>query len=144
MNLYLLRQIILESDAAYAGMFKKGDEILYGKYKNKKGKIKDIYLDDNDRPTIDIEPFPKGKKKTVSTGLYKIWSPKEPFVIDDVKESFLDLRKFIREELSGSDPNESYDKDLVDDPAFNKDSVYVPNDVKQKIKGWVKDMKLSR
>lgn len=140
MKLFEFRQIILESDAAYAGMFKKGDEALYGKYKNKKGKITDIYLDDDDRPTIDIEPVPKGKKKTVTSGLYKIWKPKEPFV----KESFLDLRKFIREELSGSDPSESYDKDLIDDPAFNKDSVYVPNDVKQKIKGWSKDMKLSR
>ena len=47
-----LRQLIRE--AAYAGMFKKGDHVLFGKYKNKKGKIVDVYLDDKDHPTIDI------------------------------------------------------------------------------------------
>ncbi len=81
----VLREIIRE--AAYAGMFKKGDHVLFGKYKNKKGKIVAVYLDDKDHPTIDIEPIPKGRKKTVSMGLYKIWKPNEDFDEVPVKES---------------------------------------------------------
>lgn len=40
-------------------------------------------------------------------------------------------------------PEESYSIELLDDPAFEKDSVYVPNWAKKKIKKWAKDMKLS-
>jgi hypothetical protein len=53
------------------------------------------------------------------------------------------LREIVRESLAGSHPEESYDKELMDDPAFNDDSVYVPNWAKKKIKSWAKDMKLS-
>jgi len=53
------------------------------------------------------------------------------------------LRALIREGLSGSQPEERYDTELLDDPAWSKDSVYVPNDVKNKIKKWMKDMKMS-
>jgi hypothetical protein len=53
------------------------------------------------------------------------------------------LREVIRKALGGSYPDESYDKELLSDPAFAEDSVYVPNDVKEKIKSWAKDMKLS-
>lgn len=67
-----LRKIIKE-EATYAGMFKKDDHIVFGKYKNKKGKIVDIYLDDREHPTLEIEPIPKGRKKNVTMGLYKVW-----------------------------------------------------------------------
>jgi len=53
------------------------------------------------------------------------------------------LRQVIRESLGGSYPEEAYDKELVDDPAFEQDSVYVPNWAKKKIRKWMKDMKLS-
>lgn len=53
------------------------------------------------------------------------------------------LREAIRRSLGGSRPEESYDKELMDDPSFNTDSVYVPNWAKKKIKKWMKDMKLS-
>ena len=53
------------------------------------------------------------------------------------------LRKIIRESLSGSQPEESYKIHLLDDPAFQEDSVLVPNDIKKKIKKWAKDMKLT-
>ena len=53
------------------------------------------------------------------------------------------LREHIRKALGGSHPDESYDKELMDDPAFKKDSVYVPNWAKHKIRKWMKDMKLS-
>lgn len=60
------------------GPFKKGDHILFGKYKNKKGKIVDTYVDDKDHPAITIEPTPKGRKKDVEMGLYKVWPDEEP------------------------------------------------------------------
>jgi hypothetical protein len=72
-----LQSIIHE--AAYSGIFKKGDQVLFGKYKNKKGKIIDIYLDDKGHATIEIEPMPKGRKKNVTMGLYKVWKPNEKF-----------------------------------------------------------------
>lgn len=54
------------------------------------------------------------------------------------------LRQLIHEEIKrGSSPDEAYDKELMDDPAFAKDSVYVPNWAKKKIHKWMKDMKLS-
>ena len=53
------------------------------------------------------------------------------------------LREVIRKSIGGSHPDESYDKELMDDPAFAEDSVYVPNWAKKKIKAWAKDMKLS-
>jgi hypothetical protein len=53
------------------------------------------------------------------------------------------LREVVRRSLAGSHPDESYDKELMDDPAFSEKSVYVPDWVKKKIKSWAKDMKLS-
>lgn len=53
------------------------------------------------------------------------------------------LREVIRSHLAGSHPEESYNLELFDDPAFEKDSVYVPNWAKKKIKKWAQDMKLS-
>lgn len=54
-----------------------------------------------------------------------------------------ELRQLIQRSLGGSHPEEAYDKELVDDPSFKKDSVYVPNWAKKKIRKWMKDMKLS-
>lgn len=80
-----VRQVIRE--AAYAGMFSKGDHVLFGKYKNKKGKIVDLYLDDKGHPTIEIEPIPKGRKKIVTMGLYKVWKPDEDFDEEELNEA---------------------------------------------------------
>jgi len=60
-----------------------------------------------------------------------------------MKLSIGQLREVIRKSLAGSQPDESYSMDLIDDPAFSKKSVYVPDDVKEKIRNWIKDMKLS-
>jgi len=59
-----------------------------------------------------------------------------------------ELREIIQEaikrkNLGGSHPDESYDKELMDDEAFNEPSVYVPDDIKVKIRKWSKDMGLS-
>ncbi len=63
------------------------------------------------------------------------------------KEELL-LRKLIvefvkRDIKPGSQPEESYDKELLDDEGFEAPSVYVPDDIKKKIKKWAKDMGLS-
>lgn len=56
------------------------------------------------------------------------------------------LKKFISEAIAnvtGSQPYESYDHDLLDDDAFNEKSVYVPLDIKNAIKKWMIDMGLT-
>lgn len=61
-----------------------------------------------------------------------------------MKISIKDLKKIIREELTrinrGSHPEESYSEELFSDPTFDQKSVYVPEDIKKKIKKWGKDM----
>lgn len=53
------------------------------------------------------------------------------------------IRHIIIEKLySGSQPEESYSKKIVDDDSFNQDSVYVPNKKKLLLKRWLKSMKL--
>lgn len=59
-----------------AGYFKPGDLILYGKYKNKKGKILRMFTDEKGHPAVEIEPVPKGRKKNKVIGLFKIWHAK--------------------------------------------------------------------
>jgi len=59
------------------------------------------------------------------------------------------LRKLIREFVEaydvkgGSYPDEAYDKELLDDSAYEAGSVFVPKDIKKKINKWAKDMGLS-
>jgi len=54
------------------------------------------------------------------------------------------IREFVKEYSSraGSHPEESYHEDLLNDPAYKADSVYVPNDIKDKIDKWAGDMGL--
>lgn len=59
-----------------------------------------------------------------------------------------ELREIIREAVKkrirgGSHQDESYDEELLDDPAFDAASVYVPDDIKVKIRKWARDMGLS-
>jgi hypothetical protein len=60
-----------------------------------------------------------------------------------MKLSIGQLREVIRKSLAGSQPEESYSIELMGDPAFSEKSVYVPDDIKKKIRKWAKDMKLS-
>lgn len=53
------------------------------------------------------------------------------------------LREVIKKSLAGSQPDETYSEELLDDPAFQEKSVYVPDWAKKKIKSWARDMKLS-
>jgi hypothetical protein len=62
------------------------------------------------------------------------------------------LRRSIREEFKrlceardcwgGSQPEETYDQLLVDDPVYAERSVYVPDDIKDAIKKWMVAMGL--
>jgi len=53
------------------------------------------------------------------------------------------VQQLVRETIyAGSQPDESYSTKLIDDPAFNDDSVYVPDSVKLTLKQWLKSMKL--
>lgn len=63
-----------------------------------------------------------------------------------------ELRRIIREGLSGSpvpqnlggsQPEQAYEGDLVDDPAMKKKSVYVPDDIKKPIGKYLKAMGLT-
>lgn len=60
-----------------------------------------------------------------------------------VKLTIKQLRNLVKEQLAGSHPEESYDKELIDDPAIAQKSVYVPDDIKDSIKTWMKDMQLT-
>lgn len=67
-----IREVLIESKIA-DGYFNVGDEILFGKWKNKRGLIVDITTDERGIPVVVIEPVPRGRKKLVTMGLYKIW-----------------------------------------------------------------------
>jgi len=55
------------------GYFKTGDIVLFGKYKNKRGKVVSVGHDERGLPTVVIEPIPKGRKKNIEMGLFRIW-----------------------------------------------------------------------
>jgi len=65
-----------------ASYFSPGTEVLWGKYKNKRAKVIGFSSDKWGNPTIELEPIPKGRKKNVIVGLFKIWRA-------DVKEKAL-------------------------------------------------------
>lgn len=49
-----------------------------------------------------------------------------------MKLSIRRLREVIRKSLAGSQPDETYSMELMDDPAFSEKSVHVPDDIKKK------------
>ena len=53
------------------------------------------------------------------------------------------LKKLTKEVIAGSQQDEAYDKDIVDDPAFDKNSLHVSNERKKKIKSFLIDMGLT-
>jgi hypothetical protein len=65
-----------------AAYFEKGTIVLFGKYKNHRGKVVGFGEDKWGNPTIEIEPIPKGRKQNRILGLYRIWRA-------DVKEKAL-------------------------------------------------------
>jgi hypothetical protein len=56
--------------------FNLGDVVLFGKWKNKQGRIVTFDKDKWGNPTVELEPIPKGRKKNKVFGLYRIWHPR--------------------------------------------------------------------
>jgi len=55
-----------------------GTLVLYGKYKNKKGRIKGFTKDPKGNPIVIVEPIPKGRKQDKELQLFRIWGmPKD-------------------------------------------------------------------
>lgn len=65
-----------------AAYFDLGTIVLYGKYKNHRGKVVAFGADRWGNPTVEVEPIPKGRKQNKIFGLFKIWRA-------DVKEKAL-------------------------------------------------------
>jgi len=64
------------------GYFEIGTIILYGKWKNKRGKIVAFSKDHWGNPIVEVEPIPKGRKSNKFLNLYHFWRA-------DVKEKAL-------------------------------------------------------
>lgn len=60
-----------------------------------------------------------------------------------MKLSIKQLRHVIHEALAGSQPDENYSNELVDDNALKGKSLYVDDEIKDKIKSYFKSMGLS-
>jgi len=60
-----------------ASEFTVGDTVLYGKWKNQRGKVIRFFDDERGVPSVEVEPVPKGRKQNKTLGLYKIWKTKE-------------------------------------------------------------------
>ena len=71
------------------GYFNVGDLVLYGRWKNHRGKVIALSVDHWGNPTVEIEPIPKGRKENKVFGLYKIWRAdgKEKALADQAKQA---------------------------------------------------------
>lgn len=78
-NELVIRVVARFKQASY---FDIGSIVLYGKYKNKRGKVVGFGKDKWGNPTIEVEPIPKGRKQNKIIHLFKIWRA-------DVKEKAL-------------------------------------------------------
>jgi hypothetical protein len=89
------------------GYFRVGDLVLFGKYKNKRGKVISFGSDKWGNPTVEIEPVPKGRKENKVFGLYRIWRA-------DVKEKALaeQAKDVDPEPVDPMDPNDDHDHDF--------------------------------
>ena len=77
--------------------FKVGDVVLFGKYKNKRGRIVSFGRNPKGQVTVQIDPIPKGRKKTKEMGLFKIWTT--PDAIEAVafwREEVVPVGKFLK------------------------------------------------
>lgn len=56
-----------------ASYFDIGDIVLYGRWKNHRGRILSFGKDKWGNPTVTIEPIPLGRKQPKTFGLFKLW-----------------------------------------------------------------------
>lgn len=54
-----------------------------------------------------------------------------------------ELKEIIKKSIAGSQQDEAFDKDLVDDPAMDKESVHVSKERKKKIAKFLNDIGLT-
>lgn len=87
----------------HAAYLNRGDIVLYGKYKNHRGKIVGFGKDKWGNPTVEIEPIPKGRKSNKVMGLFKMWRA-------DVKE------KALAEQAAAEAAAGKYASDMDDEP----------------------------
>jgi len=91
--------------------FEVGDEIRYGKYKNKAGRITAFGVNHRGQTTVEVEPIPKGRKKNKVLGLYKIWTlPPQPAEAVSSPPMLQHLINEAREALSEMDLDEAAPK----------------------------------
>lgn len=69
-QLELLRTLVREAvhDSLLRDYFAPGDEVLFGKWKNKRGRIVAVYEDDRGIPTIEVQ---RGRRR-VAMALYNV------------------------------------------------------------------------
>lgn len=77
-RLLVLTESLAELVEGEHGPFDVDDVILFGKYKNKRGRIISFGVNHKGQVTIEVEPIPKGRKKNKILGLYKIWTMPQP------------------------------------------------------------------
>ena len=77
-RLFVLTESLAELVEGEHGPFDVDDVILFGKYKNKRGRIISFGVNHKGQVTIEVEPIPKGRKKNKILGLYKIWTMPQP------------------------------------------------------------------
>ena len=79
------------------GYLDPGTIVLYGKYKNHRGRVVRFSQDKWGNPTIEVEPIPKGRKQNKTFGLYRVWRA-------DVKETVLKQRAEEAAEAAAASP----------------------------------------
>lgn len=82
-----------------SSFFNVGDVILFGKYKNKKGRILSFGQDAKGNPTVTLEPIPKGRKQNKTMTLFKIWKMPKP--VEEKQAMDMTRRIVARYKLSG-------------------------------------------
>lgn len=60
-----------------------------------------------------------------------------------MKLSIRELRQVVAECIAGSQPEEMYENEIVDDPALAKTSLLVNDETKKKMRKYFKDMGLA-
>ena len=72
-----------------ASYFSIGDIVLYGRWKNHRGRVIGFGKDKWGNPTITVEPIPLGRKQPKTFGLFKLWRAdvKERAVSEALQES---------------------------------------------------------
>lgn len=75
------------------GYFAPGDYVMFGKYKNKPGKLTRMFVDERGVPMVEIEPIPLGRKKPKVMSLFKFWRVTDPENIAKLQQLEIEGKK---------------------------------------------------